>query len=234
MSGRSPPSTRAASTPRSSPVAGVAVDEGPRRGTSREKMAALPTLTEGGRLTAAVSSQISDAAAALLLVNERGLETHGLSPRARVHHLSVRGADPVWMLTAPIPATDLRPREVRPFPGRDRPGRDQRGVRLGRSGLAGRHGRRPGQGQRQRRRHRSRPSPGGDRRPADDDPPGRAGADRGEVRAADHVRGRRPGQRDDPRAARLRAGCSAPRATGPSNGPVQRAPRTDPDPQRRL
>jgi acetyl-CoA C-acetyltransferase len=88
------------------PLAGVTVDEGPRRGTSLEKMAGLPTLTEGGRLTAAVSSQISDAAAALLVVNERGLETHGLKPRARIHHLSVRGADPVWMLTAPIPATE--------------------------------------------------------------------------------------------------------------------------------
>ncbi len=88
------------------PVADVSVDEGPRRGTSLEKMASLPTLTEGGRLTAAVSSQISDASAALLVVNERGLETHGLTPRARIHHLSVRGADPVWMLTAPIPATE--------------------------------------------------------------------------------------------------------------------------------
>jgi acetyl-CoA C-acetyltransferase len=88
------------------PVAGVTVDEGPRRGTSLEKMASLPALTDGGRLTAAVSSQISDAAAAILVVNERGLATHGLTPRARVHHLSVRGADPVWMLTAPIPATE--------------------------------------------------------------------------------------------------------------------------------
>jgi acetyl-CoA C-acetyltransferase len=88
------------------PLAGVTVDEGPRRGTSLEKMAGLPALSEGGRLTAAVSSQISDAAAALLVVNERGLETHGLKPRARIHHLSVRGADPVWMLTAPIPATE--------------------------------------------------------------------------------------------------------------------------------
>ena len=87
------------------PVAGVTVDEGPRRGTSLEKMASLPTLVEGGRLTAAVSSQISDASAALLIVNERGLAAHGLRPRARIHHLSVRGADPVWMLTAPIPAT---------------------------------------------------------------------------------------------------------------------------------
>ncbi len=86
-------------------VGDVTTDEGPRRDTSLERMAKLPTLTEGGRLTAAVSSQISDAAAALLIVNERGLRTHGLTPRARIHHLSVRGADPVWMLTAPIPAT---------------------------------------------------------------------------------------------------------------------------------
>ena len=56
-------------------------------------------------MTAAAASQISDGAAALLVVNENGLRTHGLTPRARIHHLSVRGADPIWMLTAPIPAT---------------------------------------------------------------------------------------------------------------------------------
>jgi acetyl-CoA C-acetyltransferase len=56
-------------------------------------------------VTAACSSQISDASAALLIVNEQGLADHGLSPRARIHHLSVRADDPVWMLTAPIPAT---------------------------------------------------------------------------------------------------------------------------------
>jgi acetyl-CoA C-acetyltransferase len=83
----------------------VRVDEGPRRDTSLEKMAGLKTLREGGRITAAVSSQISDAAAAMLIVSERALKEHRLKPRARFHHLSVRGADPVWMLTAPIPAT---------------------------------------------------------------------------------------------------------------------------------
>ena len=87
------------------PLDGVKVDEGPRRDTSIEKMATLKTLTEGGRLTAAVSSQISDAAAAVLIVSERALKQHHLKPRARIHHISVRGADPVWMLTAPIPAT---------------------------------------------------------------------------------------------------------------------------------
>ena len=87
------------------PVAGVTVDEGPRRDTSLEKMQSLPPITEGGRLTAAVSSQISDGAAALLVASERALDDHGLTPRARIHHMSVRGADPIYMLTGPIPAT---------------------------------------------------------------------------------------------------------------------------------
>ncbi|MGH0037386.1 MAG: acetyl-CoA C-acetyltransferase [Myxococcota bacterium] len=87
------------------PFGDFAVDETPRRGTTLEKMATLKTLVPDGRLTAAVSSQIADAAAALLVVSEDALKQHGLTPRARIHHLSVRGADPVWMLTAPIPAT---------------------------------------------------------------------------------------------------------------------------------
>jgi acetyl-CoA C-acetyltransferase len=87
------------------PYRDVSTDEGPRRDTSLERMASLPPLTDGGRVTAAASSQISDAAAALLVVSERGLQEHSLTPRARIHHLSVRGADPIFMLTAPIPAT---------------------------------------------------------------------------------------------------------------------------------
>jgi len=87
------------------PLNGVSNDEGPRRDTSLEKMATLKTLVPGGRMTAAISSQISDAAAAMLIVSEQGLKTHGLKPRARIHHLSVRADNPVWMLTAPIPAT---------------------------------------------------------------------------------------------------------------------------------
>jgi acetyl-CoA C-acetyltransferase len=87
------------------PVGDVTADEGPRRDTSLEKMATLKTLSQGGRVTAAVSSQISDASAALLIVNEAALKAHGLRPRARIHHLSVRADDPIYMLTAPIPAT---------------------------------------------------------------------------------------------------------------------------------
>ena len=83
----------------------VSVDEGPRRDTTLDKMQSLKPLAEGGRITAAVSSQISDGAAAILVVSDRALKEHNLTPRARVHHLSVRGADPIYMLTAPIPAT---------------------------------------------------------------------------------------------------------------------------------
>ncbi len=68
-------------------------------------MAGLKPLEEGGRITAGVASQISDSAAALLIVSEKGLKDHNLKPRARIHHMSVRADDPVMMLTAPIPAT---------------------------------------------------------------------------------------------------------------------------------
>jgi len=87
------------------PYGDVTTDEGPRRGTSLEKMASLPLLIEGGRLTAAVASQISDGATALLVASEQAVKDHGLTPRARVHHMSVRADDPIYMLTAPIPAT---------------------------------------------------------------------------------------------------------------------------------
>ena len=82
----------------------VDTDQCPRE-TSLEKMAALEPLVPGGRITAAVASQISDASAALLIASEQAVRDHGLTPRARIHHLSVRGDDPVWMLTGPIRAT---------------------------------------------------------------------------------------------------------------------------------
>jgi acetyl-CoA C-acetyltransferase len=87
------------------PVADVRQDEGPRRDTSLEKMAALAPLREGGRITAALASQISDGASAVLVASERAVRERRLDPRARVHHLSARGSDPVYMLTAPIRAT---------------------------------------------------------------------------------------------------------------------------------
>jgi acetyl-CoA C-acetyltransferase len=86
------------------PFAGLTADEGPRE-PDPAKMASLQPLREGGRVTAAVASQISDASAAMLIASEQAVRDHGLTPRARIHHLSVRGDDPIYMLTAPIPAT---------------------------------------------------------------------------------------------------------------------------------
>ena len=87
------------------PVNGVAMDETPRRGTSLEAMAELKPLQEGGKITAAVSSQTCDAASAMLICSEQAVQRYDLSPRARVHHMSVLADDPIWMLTAPMPAT---------------------------------------------------------------------------------------------------------------------------------
>ncbi|MFC4862788.1 acetyl-CoA C-acetyltransferase [Pseudomonas sp. MAHUQ-62] len=87
------------------PLAGVEHDETPRQ-TSLDKMAELETLFGCDRVTAGVSSQTCDGASALLVVSEAALKRYNLTPRARIHHISVRADDPVWMLTAPIPATE--------------------------------------------------------------------------------------------------------------------------------
>ena len=86
------------------PLEGLTFDEGPRE-PNVEKIRSLRTLVEGGRLTAACASQISDASASILIASEQAVKDHGLTPRARIHHMSVRGDDPIFMLTAPIPAT---------------------------------------------------------------------------------------------------------------------------------
>ncbi|MES2246419.1 MAG: acetyl-CoA C-acetyltransferase [Pseudomonadota bacterium] len=87
------------------PLAGLAMDETARE-TSLEKMATLePVAPEYPGITAGVSSQTCDGAAALLVVSERALKRYGLTPRARIHHMSVLADDPIWHLTAPIPAT---------------------------------------------------------------------------------------------------------------------------------
>jgi acetyl-CoA C-acetyltransferase len=84
---------------------GLAFDETPRV-SSLEKMASLePVSADFPSITAAVSSQTCDASAALLVVSEAALKRYNLTPRARIHHLSVLGDDPIWHLTAPIAAT---------------------------------------------------------------------------------------------------------------------------------
>ena len=81
------------------------VDEGIRFGATLEATQAVKLLVDGGRLTAATSSQICDGASGVLVVNERGLKALGVEPIARVHHMTVVGEDPVIMLEAPIGAT---------------------------------------------------------------------------------------------------------------------------------
>ena len=87
-------------------VGEFSIDETPRAETSLEKMASLNPLIEGHDITAAISSQNADASAALLIVSEKILKEHNLTPLARIAHISVRADDPIWMLTAPMPATE--------------------------------------------------------------------------------------------------------------------------------
>jgi len=88
------------------PLDGVSQDEGPRRDTSLEKMAGLAPLRDGWEITAAVSSQISDGAGALLVASAAAVDRYGLQPLARVRAMAVVGSDPVIMLTGPIAATE--------------------------------------------------------------------------------------------------------------------------------
>ncbi|MEZ4375767.1 MAG: hypothetical protein R3B07_33470 [Polyangiaceae bacterium] len=154
----------------------------------------------GGRLTAAVSSQISDASAALLIASEAAVKTHGLKPRARIHHLSVRGADPIWMLTAPIPATqhalkkagmklgDIDLVEINEafasvvLAWAKETEADLEKVNVNGGAISG-------------------ASPGSHRRALDHHAALRTGAHRQALWPADHVRRRRPGQRHHHRAA---------------------------------
>ncbi|MEO8813221.1 MAG: acetyl-CoA C-acetyltransferase [Caulobacteraceae bacterium] len=81
------------------------VDEGIRFEASLEGIRGVKLLREGGRLTAATSSQICDGASGVMIVSEAGLKTLGVEPMARIHHLTVVGGDPVIMLEAPLPGT---------------------------------------------------------------------------------------------------------------------------------
>jgi acetyl-CoA C-acetyltransferase len=82
-----------------------AVDEGIRFDSSLEAIRSVKLLVEGGRITAATSSQICDGASGVMIANEKGLKALGVEPLARIHHMTVIGHDPVIMLEAPIPAT---------------------------------------------------------------------------------------------------------------------------------
>jgi acetyl-CoA C-acetyltransferase len=83
------------------------VDEGIRFDASLEGIASVKLLAQGGVITAANASQICDGASGVIVVNERGLKTFGLKPLARIHQMTLLGHDPVIMLEAPIPATQV-------------------------------------------------------------------------------------------------------------------------------
>ncbi len=86
------------------PVGDFKMDETVRE-TSLEQMAELDTLAPEGKLTAAVASQISDGASGVMIMSEAAVKRYGVTPRARIHHMEVMGDCPIYMLTAPIPAT---------------------------------------------------------------------------------------------------------------------------------
>ena len=205
------------------PLEGVTADEGPRRGSTLEKMAQLPALVEGGRLTAAVSSQISDAASAVLVMSERAVKEHGVKPRARIHHLSVRGDNPIFMLTAPIPATayaldktgmsldDIDLIEINEafasvvLAWQKETGADLEKVNVNGGAIALGH------------------PLGCNRDAAHDDALVRARADRRPLRPPDHVRGRRPSQRHHHRTLELT--FARRRCLGPREFAAPKAPR---------
>jgi acetyl-CoA C-acetyltransferase len=82
------------------------IDEGIRFDANLAGISAVKVLQEGGAITAANASQICDGAAGLMVVSEKALKMLGLTPLARIHHLSLLGHDPVIMLEAPLPATE--------------------------------------------------------------------------------------------------------------------------------
>ena len=182
------------------PIAGIAADEGPRR-PDRPKMESLRPLAPGGRITAALASQISDGAAALLIASERAVDEHGLTPRARIHHFSARGDDPIMMLSAPIPATAFALERT----GMSLAEMDVIEINEAFASVVlawqAETGADPGQGQPQRGSDRAGPSAGRDRRPVDDVNAARTRAHRRQIRPADDVRSRWSGQRHDHRTA---------------------------------
>ncbi len=188
----------------------VRTDEGIRPDSSVEVLGNLKPAfrAENGKVTAGNSSQITDGASAVLIMSEEKAVALGLTPRARFHTFAVVGRRSDHHADRPDPRHQDGARAGQADPRRHRPGGDQRGLRLRGPRLAKRARRRPGQGQRERWGHRSRPPARSIRRQAGRDPAQRAGAHRWPLRASDHVRRRRHGQRHHHRAAGLTLGVS--------------------------
>ena len=189
-------------------------DEGIRPDSSVEKLATLkPAFKEDGVITAANSSQITDGAAAVLVMSEEKANELGLRPRARFHTFALAGVDPVLMLTGPDPGDDEGARAGEDDARPDRPRGDQRGVRAGGARLGEGAPPRHEQGERERRRDRARSPARLFGRAPDGHARQRARAHRRPLRPADDVRGRRHGERDHHRAPRLTRESA--RARGP-------------------
>ena len=90
-------------------------DEGIRYGATLESIGSVRLLRENGRISAANASQICDGASAVMVVSERALKEHNLTPLARIHHFTVTGGDPVIMLEEPLFATDRALKRSRHF-----------------------------------------------------------------------------------------------------------------------
>ena len=171
-------------------------DQGIRPDTSIEALSELkPAFKEDGRITAGNSSQISDGAASVLLMERKKAESLGLKPRARIVDQTTVGVDPVIMLTGPIPAT----RKLLERNGMQMDDIDLVEINEAFASVvaAWRRELDPDMDrvQRERRRDRARAPARLDRRPADHDPAARAGADRQGGRPRDHVLRRRPRDR---------------------------------------
>jgi acetyl-CoA acyltransferase len=183
---------------------GLVADEGLRRGTTPETLAKLkPSFREDGVIHAGNASQVSDGASAVLMATPERAAELGLTPIARYHSGAVSGADPLEMLTGPIPATARVLKRVRAVGRRHRRVRGERGVRVGTAGVAGRDRRRGVPPQPTGRRHRRR-APAGRLGHGPDDPPGAPHArPRHPLRHADDVRRRRHRERHDRRTRTL-------------------------------
>ena len=179
------------------PAFGLSADEGPRPDSTLEKMAGLKTLTPGGRLTAAVSSQISDGSAAVLVASEEAVTRHGLQPVARCAQLRGRGLGSGLHVVRADPGHREGFAASRSHHRRHRHLRGERGVRVGCPGLDEGHRSPDREGQPQWWGHRPGASAGRDRCPSVDHDGPRTAADGRPLWPAGDVRGGRHGQRDD-------------------------------------
>ena len=199
------------------------VDEGIRFDATMQSIGSVKLLKEGGVISAANASQICDGSSAVLVVSDRALKDHGLTPLARIHNLTVTAGDPVVMLEEPLFATDRALKRAGMSINDIDLYEVNEGIRAGADGLAEACRRRSGEAERQRRCDRARPSAGSLGDEADGDI-GPCAAQAGRtLRAADDVRGRRDRERDNRRAVVGPPSCrDAPGMTWADRFPLKR------------